>query len=127
VTGLLLGTDDAREAAVENADMRETDKLFEGSIPETYDRFLGPLLSEPYARDLAARLAALAPARVLETAAGTGVVTRALARTLPEGTRSSPPISASRCSNTTLPPSAPLSVPAARRLAAEERDGWDVG
>ncbi len=68
-----------------NADMRETDKLFEGSVPETYDRFLGPLLSEPYARDLAARIAALAPARVLETAAGTGVATRALARALPAG------------------------------------------
>src|SRR3954463_8914927 len=58
--------------------MRDTDRLFEGSIPETYDRFLGPLLFEPYARDLAARLAALAPARVLEMAAGTGVATRAL-------------------------------------------------
>src|SRR5690349_6545183 len=66
--------------------MRETDRLFEGSIPETYDRYLGPLLFEPYARDLAARLAALAPARVLETAAGTGVATRALARALPAGT-----------------------------------------
>ena len=65
--------------------MRETDRLFEGPIPETYDRFLGPLLSEPYARDLAARLADLAPARLLETAAGTGVATRALARVLPAG------------------------------------------
>src|SRR3954470_9931193 len=62
--------------------MRDTDRLFEGSIPETYDRYLGPLLSEPYARDLAARLATLAPARLLETAAGTGVATRALARAL---------------------------------------------
>ena len=52
--------------------MRETDKQFTGSIPELYDRHLGPLVFEPYARDLAARLAALAPARVLETAAGTG-------------------------------------------------------
>src|SRR4051812_46814953 len=86
VTGLLLGTDDTREAAVGNADMRDTDRLFEGSIPETYDRFLGPLLSEPYARDLAVRLADLAPARLLETAAGTGVATRALARALPAGT-----------------------------------------
>jgi SAM-dependent methyltransferase len=65
--------------------MRDTDRLFEGSIPETYDRYLGPLLFEPYARDLAARLADLAPARVLETAAGTGVATRALARALPAG------------------------------------------
>jgi ubiquinone/menaquinone biosynthesis C-methylase UbiE len=66
--------------------MRETDRLFEGPIPETYDRFLGPLLSEPYARDLAARLADLAPARLLETAAGTGVATRALVRALPADT-----------------------------------------
>src|SRR4051794_9753061 len=65
--------------------MRETDRQFAGSIPETYDRFLGPLLSEPYARDLAARLADLAPTRVLETAAGTGVATRALTRALPAG------------------------------------------
>ena len=43
-------------------------------------------LREPYARDLAVRLADLAPARLLETAAGTGVATRALARALPAGT-----------------------------------------
>src|SRR4051794_20740483 len=73
-------------AAVESAGTRETDRQFAGSIPETYDRYLGPLLFEPYARDLAARLAALAPARVLETAAGTGVATRALVRALPAGT-----------------------------------------
>lgn len=63
--------------------MQETDQRFEGSIPELYDRHLGPLIFEPYARDLAARLAALAPSRVLETAAGTGVATRALASALP--------------------------------------------
>ena len=63
--------------------MRETDKQFTGSIPELYDRHLGPLIFEPYARDLAARLADLAPSRVLETAAGTGVATRALASALP--------------------------------------------
>src|SRR5919206_2122742 len=77
--------DDAVEAAAGSADMRDTYRLFEGSIPETYDRYLGPLLFEPYARDLAARLADLAPARVLETAAGTGVATRALVRALPAG------------------------------------------
>jgi ubiquinone/menaquinone biosynthesis C-methylase UbiE len=63
--------------------MRDTDRLFEGPIPETYGRYLGPLLFEPYARDLAAKLA---PTRLLETAAGTGVATRALARALPAGT-----------------------------------------
>src|SRR3954464_13190465 len=78
--------DDAGEAVAGSADMRETDRQFAGSIPETYDRYLGPLLFEPYARDLAARLADLAPARLLETAAGTGVGTRALARALPAGT-----------------------------------------
>src|SRR4051794_25260948 len=85
VTGPIPGSEQRRGAAAGSADMRETDRLFEGSIPETYDRYLGPLLFEPYARDLAARLAALAPARVLETAAGTGVATRALARALPAG------------------------------------------
>ena len=57
---------------------------FSGSIPETYDRYLGPLLFEPYAADLATRLAANPPATVLEIAAGTGIVTRALAHALPQ-------------------------------------------
>jgi ubiquinone/menaquinone biosynthesis C-methylase UbiE len=60
-----------------------SDTLFAGSIPELYDQLLVPLIFEPYATDLGARVAALKPARVLETAAGTGVVTRALARSLP--------------------------------------------
>ena len=38
-----------------------------------------PLIFAPYADDMAARVAALAPRAVLETAAGSGVVTRALA------------------------------------------------
>ncbi len=62
--------------------MNASDKLFAGSIPALYDRYLGPLIFEPYAADLAARVAALSPSRVLETAAGTGVVTRALRRAL---------------------------------------------
>jgi ubiquinone/menaquinone biosynthesis C-methylase UbiE len=63
--------------------LSEADRVFAGSIPALYDRYLGPMLFATYAEDLARRTAALAPARVLETAAGTGVVTRALARTLP--------------------------------------------
>lgn len=59
-----------------------SDALFAGSIPELYDSLLVPLIFEPYADDLARRAAALAPLRVLETAAGTGVVTRALSRRL---------------------------------------------
>jgi len=63
------------------------DKVFAGSVPEFYERFLVPLIFEPYARDLAARLAKTDPRAVLETAAGTGVVTRALAAALPAETR----------------------------------------
>jgi SAM-dependent methyltransferase len=64
--------------------MSSTDVAFSGSIPALYDRCLGPLLFEPYARDLAERVAAIAPRRILETAAGTGIVTAALVRALPE-------------------------------------------
>jgi ubiquinone/menaquinone biosynthesis C-methylase UbiE len=64
--------------------MTDTDKVFAGSMPAVYERHLGPLIFEPYALDMAERVARLAPRRVLETAAGTGIVTRALARALPE-------------------------------------------
>jgi ubiquinone/menaquinone biosynthesis C-methylase UbiE len=59
--------------------MLETDKVFAGSIPEDYDRYMVPLIFEPFAADLAQRAVSLAPSAVLEIAAGTGVVTRALA------------------------------------------------
>jgi ubiquinone/menaquinone biosynthesis C-methylase UbiE len=59
--------------------MLETDKAFAGSIPENYDRHMVPLIFEPYAADMARRAAALSPGAVLEVAAGSGVVTRALA------------------------------------------------
>jgi ubiquinone/menaquinone biosynthesis C-methylase UbiE len=59
--------------------MLETDKVFAGSIPEDYDRYIVPLIFEPFAADLAQRAVSLAPSAVLEIAAGTGVVTRALA------------------------------------------------
>src|SRR4051812_36331915 len=64
-----------------------TDKLFAGSIPEMYERMIVPLIFEPYAEDLAHRVQSLAPRDLLETAAGTGVVTRALASRLSGGTR----------------------------------------
>lgn len=60
----------------------EPDKVFTGHIPRLYESHLVPLIFEPYAKDLAQRLAARRPLRVLETAAGTGVVTRALSSTL---------------------------------------------
>jgi len=61
------------------------DRQFAGSIPELYERYMVPLIFEPYAADLAARVAQCHPSRVLEIAAGTGVVTRQLASTLPAG------------------------------------------
>ncbi|HEU0215410.1 MAG TPA: methyltransferase domain-containing protein [Stellaceae bacterium] len=63
--------------------MAGQDSVFAGSIPEIYDRYLGPLIFADYADDLAQRIAAATPSRVLETAAGTGMVTRAMARVLP--------------------------------------------
>ena len=60
----------------------DTDKAFAGSIPRIYDTHLVPLIFEPYAADLVARLALRPLARVLEIAAGTGVVTRQLASVL---------------------------------------------
>ncbi len=63
-----------------------TDALFAGSIPKLYETYLVPLIFEPYAADLVNRLLSRRPSRVLEIAAGTGVVTRALASALPEST-----------------------------------------
>jgi SAM-dependent methyltransferase len=63
----------------------DADKSFAGSIPGIYETHLVPLIFEPYAADLATRLASRPVARVLEIAAGTGVVTRQLASLLPEG------------------------------------------
>jgi ubiquinone/menaquinone biosynthesis C-methylase UbiE len=65
--------------------MTKVDTVFSGSIPSIYDKYLGPLIFEPYAQDLANRLCALNAERILETAAGTGIVTRALLRSLPPG------------------------------------------
>jgi SAM-dependent methyltransferase len=68
--------------------MSNSDKAFAGSIPELYETYLVPLIFEPYAADLAARLSVLLSSRpwgrILEIAAGTGVVTRAVASALPE-------------------------------------------
>jgi ubiquinone/menaquinone biosynthesis C-methylase UbiE len=64
--------------------MPSSDTAFAGSIPEYYHNCLGPFLFEPYAEDLADRAARLRPERILETAAGTGIVTAALAARLPQ-------------------------------------------
>ena len=58
---------------------------FIGNIPEHYDTGLGPVIFVDYAVDIARRTAACGPARVLETAAGSGIVTRQLRDVLPSG------------------------------------------
>jgi ubiquinone/menaquinone biosynthesis C-methylase UbiE len=68
------------------AGSRSGDKEFAGSIPALYESVLVPLIFEVYAEDMARRVAAVRPSSVLELAAGTGVVTRHLARALPPST-----------------------------------------
>jgi ubiquinone/menaquinone biosynthesis C-methylase UbiE len=63
--------------------MADIDKVFSGSIAKLYESHLVPLIFEPYAADLKNRVASMSVSRILEIAAGTGVVTRALA-TLPD-------------------------------------------
>ena len=62
----------------------DTDKVFSGSIAKLYETYLVPLIFQPYAADFANHLASRPLTRVLEIAAGTGVVTRSLASALPE-------------------------------------------
>ena len=64
--------------------MTATDTVFAGSIPGLYDRYMGPMLFAPYAAVVTERAKALRPARILETAAGTGIVTAALHAALPD-------------------------------------------
>ena len=56
--------------------MSTQNAAFVGSIPENYDRYLGPVLFDPYAVDLVSRLSVYEDANVLELACGTGIVTR---------------------------------------------------
>ena len=55
-------------------------------MPALYDRTMGPTFFAPFAVTMAERVAALAPERVLELAAGTGVLTAALVAALPQAT-----------------------------------------
>jgi ubiquinone/menaquinone biosynthesis C-methylase UbiE len=63
--------------------MSASDAAFAGSIPGLYDQHLGPLLFEPFAREIAQRARDFETGWILETAAGTGIVTAALAEALP--------------------------------------------
>jgi SAM-dependent methyltransferase len=62
--------------------MSDMNRSFAGQMPEFYDRFLVPVMFAPFAQDLAQRLHGMLSGHLLELAAGTGIVTRALARTL---------------------------------------------
>ncbi len=93
--------------------MSAIDKTFAGSIPELYERFMVPLIFESYAQDLATRIARTDPRRILETAAGTGVLTRALV------TRLGPD---ARLVATDLNP--PMLNEAAKRQPADHRLTW---
>ena len=92
--------------------MSSPDTVFSGSIPEMYDRLMVPLIFEPYALDLARRLPPAAR-DILEVAAGTGAVTRALAARLPPDAR----IVATDLNQ-------PMIDYAARRLAGDRRVEW---
>ena len=95
------------------SEVENVDKVFSGSIPQLYDTHLVPLIFEPYANDLAARVAALAPAAVLEIAAGTGVVTRAVA-----------PVLGRDCRYTVTDLNQPMLDHAAARQPADDRITW---
>jgi SAM-dependent methyltransferase len=62
----------------------EQDRRWAGPMPDAYDRYLAPSVFRPFAVELAARAARLAPRRVLEIAAGTGVLTAELLAALPD-------------------------------------------
>ncbi|WP_160010004.1 class I SAM-dependent methyltransferase [Rhizobium sp. 18055] len=93
--------------------MPAVDKLFVGSIPEIYDTYMVPLIFEAYASDIARRVADAAPTRVLETAAGTGVVARALA-----------PLLAPNASYIVSDLNQPMLDRAAARQGADKRIVW---
>jgi len=61
---------------------RAVPNLYTGSVPALYDRYRGPIFFKPYAEDLAGRVSYLTNGSLLETAAGTGVLTRALIQLL---------------------------------------------
>jgi SAM-dependent methyltransferase len=63
--------------------MEDADRVWVDTMPEAYDRWLAPVVFRPFAIELARRVASYAPKRVLELAAGTGVLTRELRAAIP--------------------------------------------
>src|SRR5437868_1727704 len=101
--------------------MLGSETRFAGAIPNIYDRFFVPLLFEPYANDLAERVEKLAPDRVLKTAAGTGVLTQAMASRL----RANANIIATDLNGPMLEV-AQAKLPHDRRIAWREADALDL-
>lgn len=64
--------------------MKDMELRFVGAVPSNYDRLMVPLIFRPYAEEIAARASAFQPQRILETAAGTGVVTEAMHGAMPD-------------------------------------------
>jgi SAM-dependent methyltransferase len=98
-----------------------SDNKFSGSVPEIYDRYLVPLIFEDYAADLAGRLSVAAHGAVLETATGTGVLTRRLAQQVPTDAR----IVATDFSPAMLAV-AEANLPPADNLSFQEANGVDL-
>ena len=67
--------------------MEESSTKFVGSIPDFYERGMGPVIFADFSLDMAQRVKALSPKLVVETAAGTGILTRALRDALPGRTK----------------------------------------
>ena len=93
--------------------MSDTDKVFAGSIPKLYDEHLVPMIFAGYADDIARRIAALSPSALLEIAAGTGAVTRAVAAALPRDVR-----------YVATDLNEPMLAVAAKRQAGDDRISW---
>ncbi|WP_375161795.1 class I SAM-dependent methyltransferase [Bradyrhizobium sp. RDT46] len=93
--------------------MSDTDKVFAGSIPKLYDEHLVPMIFAGYAGDIARRVAALSPSALLEIAAGTGAVTRAVAAALPRDVR-----------YVATDLNEPMLAIAAQRQAGDDRISW---
>jgi SAM-dependent methyltransferase len=98
-----------------------SDNKFSGSVPETYHRYLVPLIFEDYAEDLASRLSVAAHGAVLETATGTGVLTRQLVQQVPTDAR----IVATDFSPAMLTV-AEANLPPADNLSFQEANGVDL-
>jgi len=67
--------------------MTDDHSAFVGAIPANYDEYLGPLIFEVYAKELARRVVVPEGGLVLETAAGTGLATREIRKAIDPSVR----------------------------------------